>query len=105
VLAAARRARPGLVTWAAARGVPDAVELLVSVGFDVNGYGRSDAPIDQPWHTALHIAAGDGNLRLAERLLALGADRELRDRRFDATPLGWAQHFHHRALIDLLAAT
>ena len=55
--------------------------------------------------TASHVAAGDGNLRLADRLLALGTDRELRVPLSDATPFGWAEHFSHRELIDLLSVT
>jgi ankyrin repeat protein len=97
-----RTARPALVPWAAACGHAAAVELLVDLGFDVNAKGRTDMPSDQPWQTALHAAAGDGNLELARTLLRLGADPGIRDARFDATPLGWAQHFGRKALIDLL---
>jgi ankyrin repeat protein len=97
-----RAARPALVTWAAACGNPGAVELLVELGFNVNAKGRTDVPSDQPWQTALHKAAEDGNLELARTLLRLGADPDIRDERFDSAPLGWAQHFGQQALIDLL---
>jgi ankyrin repeat protein len=102
VVAAARQARPGLLVWAAKQGRTNVLEFLVQAGFDVNSYGRSDGPFDDPWHTALHVAAGDGNLPLARKLLDLGADPELRDRHYNSTPLGWARHFGQQALIDLL---
>lgn len=102
VRARARRRRPGLVTWAAAHGAPGSVDLLVTAGFDVNAFGRSDAPIEQPWHSALHVAAGNGNRALAERLLELGADPRLRDVHYDGTPLDWARHFEHPDLVALL---
>jgi ankyrin repeat protein len=97
-----RSARPALVTWATACGSAAAVELLVELGFDVNARGRTDVPSDQPWQTALHKAAEDGNLALARTLLRLGADPDLRDQRFDSTPLGWARYFGQPALIELL---
>ena len=97
-----RTARPALVTWAAACGRPAAVELLVELGFDVNAMGRGDIPSDQPWQTALHTAAGDGNAELARTLLRLGADPDIRDERFDSTPLGWARYFGQQELVDLL---
>jgi hypothetical protein len=97
-----RSARPALITWAAACGRPDAAEILAGLGFDVNAKGRTDVPSDQPWQTALHKAAEDGNLELARTLLRLGADPDLRDHRFDSTPLGWARYFGHQPLIDLL---
>jgi ankyrin repeat protein len=59
-------------------------------------------PSDQPWQTALHKAAEDGNLELAVALLGLGADPSIRDARFDGTPLSWARYFGQRELIDLL---
>lgn len=102
VASQARAARPGLVVWAAANGRLDAVRRLVELGFDVNALGRGDVPIEQPWSTALHHAAGDGNLAMAQLLLDLGADPSIRDARFDATPLGWAEHEAHPALITLL---
>jgi ankyrin repeat protein len=97
-----RSARPALITWAAACGRPEAVEILAGLGFDVNAKGRTDMPSDQPWQTALHQAAEDGHLELARTLLRLGADPDLRDHRFDSTPLGWARHFGQQPLIDLL---
>ena len=97
-----RSARPALITWAAACGRPEAAEILAGLGFDVNAMGRTDVPSDQPWQTALHKAAEDGNLELARTLLRLGADPDLRDHRFDSTPLGWARYFGQQPLIDLL---
>jgi hypothetical protein len=60
-----------------------AVELLIELGFDPNAMGRT---------AALHEAAMRGNLELIELLLANGADPNLRDRSYDATPAGWAEH-------------
>ena len=102
VVAAVRQRRPGLVTWAAAQGAANAVELLVRAGFDVNARGRSDIPSNMPWHTALHVAAGNGDLALARTLLELGADPNIADQHYQGTPLGWARHFGQAALVDLL---
>lgn len=102
VIASVRRHRTGLLPWAAAEGAPEAVELLVSVGFDVNARGRSDTPGNQPWHTALHVAAEKGNLNLAQKLLDLGADPDIVDQHYNSTPLGWARHFGQQPLVDLL---
>ena len=97
-----RSSRPALITWAAACGRPEAVEILAGLGFDVNAMGRTDVPSDQPWQTALHKAAEDGHLELARTLLRLGADPDIRDHRFGSTPLGWARYFGQPPLIDLL---
>jgi ankyrin repeat protein len=99
---AARAQRPGLVVWAAATGRSAAVALLAELGFDVNAMSRGDIPVEQPWQTALHEAAGEGNVELARLLLRLGADPDRRDARFGATPLGWAEQFGEPALVDLL---
>ena len=54
---AVRGDRPALIVWAAAQGRPGSVELLAGLGFDVNARGSSDVPADDPWQTALHVAA------------------------------------------------
>ncbi|HEV2311003.1 MAG TPA: ankyrin repeat domain-containing protein [Acidimicrobiia bacterium] len=99
---AARAERPALIVWAAARRRRHAIPLLLELGFDVNAFGRSDAPIEQAWETALHEAAGAGDVELARLLLDAGADPSIPDTRFHSTPLGWAQHFEQPATIALL---
>jgi len=91
-----------LIVWAAAHGKPGSVELLAGLGFDVNARGRSDAPDEDPWQTALHVAAMEGHLSLARSLLRLGADPDIRDHRFGSTPLGWARYFGQEQLVELL---
>jgi ankyrin repeat protein len=100
--AAVRTARPALIVWAAAQGRPGSVELLAGLGFDVNAMGRSDAPAEDPWQTAMHVAASEGREELARTLLRLGADPGLRDHRFGSTPLGWARYFGQEQLTALL---
>ncbi|GAA4460048.1 ankyrin repeat domain-containing protein [Phytohabitans houttuyneae] len=102
-VAEARRTRPGLMVWAATQAPIETATLLAGLGFDVNAYGRGDAPVEEPWETALHQSAVHGNVELTRRLLALGADPSLRDRRFDATPLDWARHFHQLSTAAILS--
>lgn len=101
-LTAALAQHPGLVVRAAVVGNIAAVRCIVGLGFDVSAAARHDLPIDQPWETALHVAAGDGAVALVRELLALGADPTVRDARFDATPLDWARHFEQEDTAALL---
>jgi hypothetical protein len=101
-VAQARRSRPGLIVWAATQAPIETIEMLAELGFDVNAYGRGDAPVEQAWETALHHGAVAGNVAPTRRLLDLGADPNLRDQRFDTTPLDWARHFHQLATAALL---
>lgn len=97
-----RARHPSLVLRAAVADQPAGVRLLVARGFAVDALGRQDLPVEQPWETALHHAAGEGKEDLVRLLLALGADPEVRDRRFGATPLGWARHFARPGSVALL---
>jgi len=99
---AARAQRPGLIVWAASRRAWAAIPLLAGLGWDVNARARGDAPVEQEWETALHVAAGAGEIDGARTLLELGADPGIRDARFRATPLGWAEHFGRQPMADFL---
>jgi ankyrin repeat protein len=68
----------------------------------VNARARADFPIEQEWETALHEAAAAGEIDAARLLIELGADPAVRDARFQATPLGWAEHFGQEAMAGFL---
>ena len=93
IVAQARAARPALVVWAAVLGRADVVALLAGLGFDINAKGRTDGVGATEWETALHHAAGKGDLDLVRALIELGADPDIRDTRFGGTPLSWARYF------------
>jgi len=99
---AARAQRPGLIVWAAGRRAWAAIPLLAELGWDVNARARVDVPMEQEWETALHEAAGTGDIDAARMLIGLGADPGTRDVRFQATPLVWAEHFGQQAMADYL---
>ena len=96
-------ARPGLVVWAAELGRPEAVRRAVGLGWDVDARARTDVPSDQPWQTALHAAAGNGDAAMVELLLELGADPTPTDGRFRSTPAQWAVHADHTELAERLS--
>jgi len=81
---------------AAARGLEDAVALLLTLGMPVD-LAMADGK------RALHAAAETGQIGIARRLLAAGADIDPRGTSYDATPLGFAVFFKRPAMIDLLA--
>ncbi len=99
---AARSQRPGLIVWAASRRAWGAIPLLAELGWDVNARARVDVPVEQEWETALHEAAGAGETDAVRMLIELGADPSIRDARFNATPLGWSEHFGQQAMADYL---
>ena len=102
VVVAVRDARRGLLTWAAAEGAPNSVSLLLAAGFDVNSMGRDDVASNDPWHTALHVAAEKGDTTLVRILLDAGADPNIVDHRFSATALDWARRFERADVAALL---
>ena len=71
----------------------DAVDFLLEMdgNWDMTGVNNG---------TALHRAAGGGDLPMVRRLVTKGADTTNRDNPFTATPLSWADHGKQREVVD-----
>ena len=86
---------PDQLVRAAEQDSYDAAALLIELGFDVNARSRT-AP--------LHEAAMRGNVAVIQLLLDHGADPNMRDTGYDATPAGWAEHHEQPEAHRLLEA-
>lgn len=85
--------RAELLNLAAEDDKRDAVRLMAELHFDLNEIKRT-AP--------LHLAAWNGHLDMVKLLIDLGADPQVRDTEFNASPLGWAEYNHQTAVVEFL---
>jgi len=99
ILTRAITRRPWQISTAAGEDRLDAVMLLTELGFDVNATTRY--PHQQ---AALHGATFRGNLAMVKYLTDHGADPSVEDCSYNATPLGWAEHFNHQAIAEYLGS-
>jgi ankyrin repeat protein len=91
--------------WAAAgRGRTASIRRLLELGADPNRRGTFGGPEHGEGTTALHHAAEGGRLDAIEILLDGGADPTIKDKIYDSTPAGWAEHFGRTEAADLLRA-
>jgi ankyrin repeat protein len=86
---------PDQLVRAAEQDSYEAVSVLIELGFDVNARSRT-AP--------LHEAAMRGNVPVIQLLLDHGADPNVHDTGYDATPAGWAEHHGQHQAQQLLEA-
>ncbi len=76
----------------------DAVRWLIARGVDVDAKRTM-------WdcnHTALHMTIENGDIALAKMLLDAGADPDIRDDKYRATALGWADFFGREDFAKLM---
>ncbi len=79
------------------------VEQLLAAGASVNVEESIETSVDGAIGcTPLHAAAFQGNAVAAAVLLKHGANPRLRDRKYCATPAGWADYAGHAATRDLI---
>ena len=92
---------PDQLVRAAQTNSVQGVAMLIELGFDVNAINRQER-----YHESapLHEAAVHGNLEMIELLLAHGTDPNLRDKSYNSTPAGWAEHFGQTEAQKYLAA-
>ncbi|MBA3288007.1 MAG: hypothetical protein H0U21_08300 [Acidimicrobiia bacterium] len=89
LLARVMQDRTDLVARAAMLGRPDAIRLLVRLGFDLNARRRC-------------TRRTSGNLAIVTLLIELGADPTIVDTEHNSTPKGWARHGGHQRVVDYL---
>jgi ankyrin repeat protein len=53
-------------------------------------------------HTALHMTVENGAIEIARLLLDAGADPQIRDDKYHATALGWAEFFDRNDIAALI---
>lgn len=92
---AARKQHPDLVLRAAATAYWDAIPRLIELGFGIQG---------REGRTPLHHAAAEGRLDLVKLLIDAGADVNVMDPVYQATPEVWAQFFSRQEAADVLRA-
>jgi ankyrin repeat protein len=90
------RQSPLAMFEAARRNRPDVLALLLDLGFSIEMQ-------DATGKRALHEAAANNALGAARFLLERGADADAREATYKATPIGWAAHGDHTAIVDLLS--
>jgi hypothetical protein len=88
--------------WASACAAIEAVRWLLDYGADVNQQATFGGPGHGEGVTALHLAAERGDMPMIELLCAAGADLAIKDRLYDSTPLGWADHNGRAAAREFL---
>lgn len=91
-------ASPRAMFEAARRDRPDALALLLDLGFPLEAQ-------DQTGKRALHEAAYANARRAAAFLIERGASVDPRESVHGGTPIGWAGHADHVEMIDLLSHT
>lgn len=87
---------PGTLLAAAEFGNAEAVGLLLDLGASPND-------LDQDGIVPLHRAVQSGSLATVEKLVAAGADIDLRERKWQGTPLTWSRVLGHPHLTAWLA--
>ncbi len=81
--------RRAALAMAALHGRADVLAVLLAHGAEPDAY---PPPGYHPHATALHHAVDSGSLDAVRVLVEAGADPGLRDRVYEGTPLGWAEH-------------
>jgi ankyrin repeat protein len=92
------RQSPHAMFEAARRDRPDALALLLDLGFPLEA-------ADATGKRALHEAAVRNATAAARFLIERGAEVDPLESTYQSTPIGWATHSDHREMVELLGRT
>ncbi|MBX2885150.1 MAG: ankyrin repeat domain-containing protein [Granulosicoccus sp.] len=84
---------PGVLAQAVDVATPEALSMMLQLGFDPNAYDMK---------TALHQAAWNGDIKRLEILIDAGGDTSVRDYYYFASPMGWALENRQTAAVAFL---
>jgi ankyrin repeat protein len=94
------RGRVELVQRAVEANSPAGIRLMAELRFELSGVMPHDGVGVNLKATPMHNATG--RLEMVKLLIELGADPQVRDLSYHATPLGWARHMDQRDTADYL---
>jgi ankyrin repeat protein len=90
------------LAWAATNGQLASLQRLLALGANPDAPTSFGGPDHGEGATALHLAAQSNQVDAIRALLDAGADPEIRDKRHNGTPAGWAEHGGQTAAVELL---
>jgi hypothetical protein len=85
------------LAWACVNGEFDVADFLLERGADINCRWSTHEPA-----SILHECAWYGRLAAVKFLVERGIDRTIKDHRFEATALGWANYAEQNEIVDYL---
>jgi len=81
---------------------PEGILLMAELGFEISDTTKHDGVGANLAATPLHAAAWTGHLGMVKLLIGLGANPDVRDPNYHATPLGWAAYNGKQHVVDYL---
>jgi len=97
---ASPESRHRAMSLSAQLGHVEVLRLLLEAGEDPN---RFNLKSNHAHSTPLHQAALAGHLETVKLLIAHGARLDTKDKIYQSTPLGWAEHAHQTGIVQLLS--
>lgn len=88
--------------WACTKNRRETMQWLLDHGANINQQATFGGRNHGVGVTALHLAVQEDNLEKVRLLVERGADPDISDHLFNATALGWAEFFNHKAVAAYL---
>jgi len=88
--------------WSVRKSRMETVLWLLDHGADINRRATFGGPKHGQGYTALHAAVDTNQFDFVKLLIARGADPNIKEDNYHATPRGWAEHFGRTEMAEYL---